>query len=61
MDELDARGEDVRTLEAFFHQQGIQSVPAVILQSRHLVSGGQPVEVFESVLRQVASQKRGEG
>jgi len=30
-------------------------VPAVILNRRHLISGGQPPEVFEQALRQLAA------
>lgn len=47
---------DVRTAEAFYTSQGIHSVPAVIINDRHLISGGQPVEVFEQALRQIAAQ-----
>jgi predicted DsbA family dithiol-disulfide isomerase len=31
-------------------------VPAVIVNERHLISGGQPPEVFEQALRQIARQ-----
>jgi len=48
--------EAVREREAFYHANGIQSVPAVIINETHLVSGGQPVEVFENAVRQVASE-----
>lgn len=47
---------EVRQTESFYHQQGISSVPAVIINDRHLISGGQPVEVFEQALRQIAAQ-----
>jgi predicted DsbA family dithiol-disulfide isomerase len=30
-------------------------VPAVIINDRHLISGGQPAEVFEQALRQIAA------
>jgi predicted DsbA family dithiol-disulfide isomerase len=46
---------EVRQAEAFYQQQGISSVPAVIINDRHLISGGQPVEVFEQALRQIAA------
>ena len=46
---------EVRQAEAFYQQQGIHSVPAVIINDRHLISGGQPVEVFEQALRQIAA------
>ena len=46
----------VRQAEAFYQQQGIHSVPAVIINDRHLISGGQPVEVFEQALRQIAAE-----
>ena len=54
----DAYAEDVRTVEQFFLQQGIHAVPAVIIERKHLISGGQPVEVFEQALRQIAAAVR---
>ena len=47
---------EVRAQEQFYLQQGIQSVPAVVINGRHLISGGQPPEVFEQALRQIADQ-----
>jgi predicted DsbA family dithiol-disulfide isomerase len=48
--------EDVRRQEALYTQQGIHAVPSVIFNGRHLVQGGQPPEVFERALRQLAEQ-----
>lgn len=45
----------VREREQFYLQQGIHSVPAIIINDRHLISGGQPPEVFEQALRQIAA------
>jgi predicted DsbA family dithiol-disulfide isomerase len=45
---------EVRELEAFYRQHGINSVPAMILNGRHLVSGSQSVEYYEQMLRQMA-------
>ena len=45
---------EVRESEQFYQSQGIHSVPAVIINDRHLISGGQPVDVFEQALRQIA-------
>jgi predicted DsbA family dithiol-disulfide isomerase len=45
---------EVRAQEQFYQQQGISSVPAIILNDKHLISGGQPPEVFEQALRQIA-------
>jgi predicted DsbA family dithiol-disulfide isomerase len=47
---------DVRQQEQFYQNQGIRAVPAVIINDRHLIEGGQPVEVFERALRQIAEQ-----
>ena len=55
----DTYAEEVRTVEQFFLQQGIQAVPAVIIDRKHLISGGQPVEVFEQALRQIAAANPG--
>ncbi len=46
----------VRAAEQFFQNLGIRSVPAVIVERRHLISGGQPPEVFERALREIAAQ-----
>ena len=46
----------VREREQFYLHHGIHSVPAVVINERHLIQGGQPVEVFEQALRQIAGQ-----
>ena len=48
--------DEVREREQFYLQHGIHSVPAIIVNDRHLIQGGQPVEVFEQALRQIAQQ-----
>ena len=48
--------EAVHEREQLYLQNGIHSVPAVIINDRHLIQGGQPVEVFEQALRQIAAQ-----
>ena len=48
--------DEVRAAEREWQQAGIQSVPAVVIDRRHLISGGQPPEVFEQALRQIAAQ-----
>ena len=50
----DAYAAEVREREAFWRDQGIDAVPSVIVNDRHLIRGGQPVEVFERALRQIA-------
>ena len=51
----DTYAEDVRERERFYLDNGIHAVPAVIINERFLISGGQPVEVFERALRQAAA------
>lgn len=46
---------EVRQQQRKYLDSGIHSVPAVIINDHHLISGGQPVEVFEQALRQIAS------
>ena len=46
---------EVRERERHWQQLGINSVPAVIIDDRHLISGGQPPEVFERALRELAA------
>jgi len=45
---------ETRERERMYTDAGIHSVPAIIINDHHLISGGQPVEVFERALRQIA-------
>jgi len=45
----------VRDAEREWQAAGIRAVPAVIINRRHLISGGQPTEVFAQALRQIAA------
>jgi predicted DsbA family dithiol-disulfide isomerase len=47
---------EVREREQFYVDHGIHAVPAVIINDRHLIQGGQPPEVFERALRQIAGE-----
>ena len=53
------RGDDyaaeVRTAVAHWQRLGIHAVPSVVIDERHLIQGGQPPEVFEQALRQLAA------
>jgi predicted DsbA family dithiol-disulfide isomerase len=51
----DAYAAEVREREKFYLDNGIHAVPAVIVNGRHLIQGGQPPEVFEQALRQIAA------
>ncbi|MGA3797131.1 DsbA family oxidoreductase [Pseudomonas fluorescens] len=50
-----AFADEVRELETYYQQHGINSVPALVLNGRHLVSGSQSVEYYEQMLRQMAN------
>ena len=54
--ESDEYAAEVRASERFYQQQGISSVPAIIINDRHLISGGQSVDVFERALRQIIAE-----
>ncbi len=54
--ESDEFSTEVRGRERFYAELGIQAVPSVIINDRHLIQGGQPAEVFETALRQVAGR-----
>jgi predicted DsbA family dithiol-disulfide isomerase len=53
--DADEFADAVRERERFYLEAGIHSVPAVIVNDRHLIQGGQPPEVFEQALRQIAA------
>lgn len=54
----DEYAEEVRADEQWFLRAGINSVPAIIFDRESVISGGQPVEVFENALRQIAARRR---
>ncbi len=47
--------DEVRERMRRWRQLGIDSVPSLIIDDRHLIQGGQPVEVFEQALREIAA------
>jgi predicted DsbA family dithiol-disulfide isomerase len=47
---------EVRAAEALWVSRGINSVPAVVVEGKWLISGGQPAAVFEQALRQMAGE-----
>jgi predicted DsbA family dithiol-disulfide isomerase len=51
----DEFARETRAQERFFLGNGINSVPAIIFNERHLISGGQPVEIFERALRELST------
>jgi predicted DsbA family dithiol-disulfide isomerase len=52
--ESDEFSAEVRGREKFYADRGIRAVPSVIFNDQHLIQGGQPAEVFERALRQLA-------
>ncbi len=50
----DDYAQATRQRERMYMDAGIHSVPAIIINDQHLISGGQPVDVFERALRQIA-------
>jgi predicted DsbA family dithiol-disulfide isomerase len=52
----DRYAAEVQAAERQVQAQGISSVPAIIVNQRHLIQGGQPVEVFEQALRQIMAE-----
>jgi predicted DsbA family dithiol-disulfide isomerase len=53
----DAYTDEVRAAEREWQQAGIHSVPAIVINRKHLIQGGQPPEVFERALRQIAAEQ----
>ncbi|MGA7437394.1 MAG: DsbA family oxidoreductase [Luteibacter sp.] len=52
----DRYAEEVRRDEALWQSRGISGVPAVIVNDKWLISGGQPPEEFERQLRAMADE-----
>lgn len=55
----DTYGVEVREAERRWQQSGIHAVPAVVIDGRYLISGGQPPEVYERALREIAAGRAG--
>ncbi len=51
----DEYAAEVREREDFYLDSGISAVPSVIVDDRHLIQGGQPVEAYEEALRRLAA------
>jgi predicted DsbA family dithiol-disulfide isomerase len=49
----DEYADAVREREQRWHSLGINSVPSVVIDGRHLIQGGQPAEVFARLLREI--------
>lgn len=49
--------QEVREAEQLWQSYGIHAVPAVIINDRYLISGGQPPEAFEKALRSIADER----
>ena len=54
--ESERYGTEVRAAEQPWQSAGIHSVPAVVINNRHLISAGQPPEVFEQALRDIPAE-----
>lgn len=48
---------EVRAEQALWRSRGINSVPAVVVEGKYLISGGQPAAVFEEALRKIAAEE----
>jgi predicted DsbA family dithiol-disulfide isomerase len=48
--------DEVRAAQDHWRRAGITSVPAVIVNDKYLISGGQPPEAFEQALRNIAAE-----
>ncbi|MFN3669101.1 MAG: DsbA family oxidoreductase [Brevundimonas sp.] len=52
----DLYAAEVRAAEDLWRSRGISGVPAVVVEGKWLISGGQPAGVFEEALRGMASE-----
>lgn len=51
--------QDVREEEAFWTSNGVQGVPAIIFDRRHLITGAQGADAYASILRQLNGEQVG--
>jgi predicted DsbA family dithiol-disulfide isomerase len=48
--------QEVREQESFYQDQGINAVPALILNGKYLMKGAQPLEILEASLKEVIEE-----
>lgn len=53
--------DEVRAAERHWLSAGINSVPAVIINDRYLISGGQPAAAFEQAIRTITAEEAARG
>jgi len=52
----DLYAAEVRAEEQLWRARGINAVPAVVVEGKYLISGGQPAAVFAEALRKIAAE-----
>lgn len=52
----DRYAEEVRQTEHLWQSRGVHAVPAIVINDRYLISGGQPPDAFEQALRGIAAE-----
>ena len=52
----DSFTEEVRGEENYWRREGINAVPAVIINGKYMISGGHPPAAFEKALRRIAAE-----
>lgn len=50
--------EDVRRQEQFWQQNGVSSVPTVIINNKYAISGGQPAEQFKQAIEEILEKEK---
>ncbi|MEP0072523.1 MAG: DsbA family oxidoreductase [Marinomonas sp.] len=50
--------EEVKKLEQFWQQNGINSVPTVVINNKYAITGGQPAESFKQALEEILESER---
>jgi len=54
----DRYAKEVRETEELWRARGISGVPAIVINDRYLISGGQPAELFEQAIREIVAETR---
>lgn len=48
--------KEVKAQEAYYHSQGVNAVPNLILNSKYSLQGAQPLEILEASLKEVIAE-----
>ena len=54
----DANIEDIRTRDAKSRESGVQGVPCFVIDNHYVVSGAQPIKMWDQVIKEITAKTK---